>query len=104
MNHFNALTPAEHERLALLSEECGELVQAIGKILRHGYESYNPEDGWAGLSNRRALERECGDVRHAMIRMCEARDLREEAIHEFADRKALRVAEYLHHQQSPEEG
>ena len=33
---FNGLTPAEAERLALLMEECGEVVQIIGKVLRHG--------------------------------------------------------------------
>jgi hypothetical protein len=40
--HFNGLTPAEAERLALLAEECGEVIQAIGKVLRHGYESRHP--------------------------------------------------------------
>lgn len=42
--HFNGLTPAEAERLAMLSEECGEVIQIIGKILRHGYDSYHPDD------------------------------------------------------------
>jgi len=40
--HFNGLSPAEAERLALLAEECGEVVQAVCKVLRHGYESTNP--------------------------------------------------------------
>lgn len=53
--HFNQLTPAEAERLALLAEECGEVIQAIGKILRHGYESRHPD---GGPTNREALERE----------------------------------------------
>lgn len=44
IQHFNGLTPAEAERLALLSEELGEAQQAIGKILRHGYDSSNPVD------------------------------------------------------------
>lgn len=29
---FNKLTPAEAERLALLSEECAEVIMAIGKF------------------------------------------------------------------------
>ena len=37
MEHFNGLTPAEAKRLALLAEECGEVLQAIGKVLRHGF-------------------------------------------------------------------
>ena len=35
-DHFNNLTPGEAERLAILAEECGEVIQIIGKILRHG--------------------------------------------------------------------
>lgn len=45
MKNFNGLSPAETERLALLSEEMGEVQQAIGKILRHGYESIHPDGG-----------------------------------------------------------
>lgn len=93
--HFNRLTPAEAERLALLSEEMGEAIQAIGKILRHGYESKHPE---GGPTNRETLEQELGDVRHCMIRLCESGDLSKAAIHEAADRKAERVGVYLHHQ------
>lgn len=92
--HFNQLTPAEAERLALLLEELGEAQQAIGKILRHGYESTHPD---GGPTNREALERECGDVRHAMIRLCDAGDLSKLAIHDRADAKAVQVVRYLHH-------
>ena len=38
----NGLNDAEAERLAILLEEFGEAQQAVGKILRHGYESYDP--------------------------------------------------------------
>ena len=93
--HFNELTPAQAERLALLLEELGEAQQAIGKVLRHGYESSHPD---GGPTNRESLQRECGDVRHAMIRLCEAGDLDKTAIHERADVKALSVEQYLHHQ------
>jgi len=92
--HFNQLTPAEAERLALLMEECGEVVQAIGKILRHGYDSYHPD---GGESNRSQLEIECGHVRFAMINLCSKGDLTKEHIHEWADIKASKVGEYLHH-------
>ena len=39
--HFNGLSESEQERLSILIEECGEVVQAACKILRHGYESFN---------------------------------------------------------------
>lgn len=92
---FNRLTAAKHERLALLLEELGEAQQAIGKVLRHGYSSRHPN---GGETNREALERELGDVRHAMIRLCAAGDLSKIAIHAHADDKAVAVVQYLHHQ------
>jgi len=95
MKHFNDLTPAEAERLALLLEEMGEAQQIIGKILRHGYESTHPR---GDTTNRRLLENELGDVRHAMIRLCDAGDLNKVEIHKHADLKAKTVLQYLHHQ------
>lgn len=95
--NLNKLTPAELERLALLAEECGEVIQAINKIIRHGYESFHPDHD---ENNRYDLEKECGDVRHAMIRLCDAGDLDKQSIHNRADYKAETVARYLHHQDS----
>lgn len=69
MQHFNQLTPAEAERLAMLAEECGELVQVVGKILRHGYESYHPENPTE--TNRDLLANEVCDLL-AVIQMMDA--------------------------------
>ena len=38
MRPFNQLDCAAAERLAVLAEEAGEVVQAVTKILRHGYD------------------------------------------------------------------
>lgn len=95
MQHFNKLTPAEAERLALLSEELGEAQQAIGKILRHGYESRHPE---GGPTNRESLERELGDVRCAESLLTEASDLNPANIQAEAFNKSAKVRQYLHHQ------
>ena len=96
--HFNNLTPAEAERLALLAEECGECIQAIGKILRHGYESRDPRHDADQSSNRERLEREMGDVRASMIILCEAGDTSKQSVHQAADDKLKRVGKYFHHQ------
>ena len=64
--HFNELTPAQAERLAILMEECGEVVQIIGKILRHGYDSCSPF-GHNMETNRQALIRELFDVKAAAM-------------------------------------
>ena len=57
--HFNGLSPAQAERLAMIAEEAGEIVQAVGKILRHGFDSRSPE---GGPDNREALAREIADL------------------------------------------
>lgn len=95
--NFNKLTPAEAERLALLAEECGEVIRAIGKILRHGYDSYHPLDP-NGPSNRLDLERELGNVQHAVDRLVASKDLSRRAINHNAKKKAETVTNYLHHQ------
>lgn len=97
MKHFNQLTPAEAERLALLLEELGEAQQAIGKILRHGYESHNPTSATVSPSNREALETELGHVRHAIDRMTLAGDLSVLAITGAMKAKADSVWRWLHH-------
>ena len=101
---FNDLTDAEAERLALLLEELGEATQAIGKILRHGYQSYNPLTAGKSDSNREALERELGHVRHAIDRLTLARDLNALAIQGAMRVKADRISRWLHHQLPARDG
>lgn len=92
--HFNGLTPVEAELLALLAEECGELVQAIGKILRHGIFSYHPD---TEVNNIHSLHKEMGDVRAAMILLCQNGVTVKEKVHAMADEKLAKVGKYLHH-------
>lgn len=40
---FSKLDPEQVERLVMLMEEAGEVVQAASKIIRHGYSSYHPD-------------------------------------------------------------
>lgn len=92
--NFNQLTHAESERLALLLEELGEAQQAIGKILRHGYESRHPD---GGITNRVSLERELGDVLAAIYLMAR-QDISASALLDHRQAKLLKVGKYLHHQ------
>jgi NTP pyrophosphatase (non-canonical NTP hydrolase) len=97
MEHFNELTPAQAELLALLAEECGECIQAIGKILRHGYASANPLRP-GSMNNADVLAKEMGDVRAAMIMLCNAGPVSKEQVHSNADTKLANVGRWLHHQ------
>jgi len=96
MEHFNKLSPAEAERLALLAEELGEAIQAIGKILRHGYESRHPKK-LDGSNNRDDLTKELGHVCHSIDLMIENTDIRADAVDFFTAQKRHTVKEYLHH-------
>lgn len=95
MNHFNNLTPAEAERLALLLEELGEVQQVIGKILRHGYASAHPNS--PDVTNRELLQNEIGDVCAAFQIMDDAGDIEEFEISRRKLDKLGRVGKWLHH-------
>lgn len=97
MQNFNGLTPGEAERLAMLAEECAEVIQVIGKILRHGYESYHPDE--PSITNRHLLEKEITDFRSVMFLMLQAKDVPDP----FTDdenlvRAVMRKLKFAHHQ------
>lgn len=80
MTHFNQLTPAE---------ECGEVIFAIGKILRHGYKSYHPE---GSTDNREDLRRE------GVMTIMQASEDTALITHEQIDRAWKKKLRYSHHQ------
>jgi NTP pyrophosphatase (non-canonical NTP hydrolase) len=96
MNSYTKLTPAQIERLALLAEEAGEVVQAVGKILRRGYRRGHPRI--KGRTNRLHLEEELGNLGNAMKMMVAAGDLSIERIALFELQKSGRVGKYLYQQ------
>ena len=89
------LTSAEIERLALLAEECGETVQAVGKVLRHGWESSSPR---GGATNRVGLEREIGDVRAVVGLLLDNRDVRLGELQAWQRNKRKALPGWTHHQ------
>ena len=101
-DHFNRLTPAQAERLALLAEECGEVIQMVGKVLRHGYASHHPNDPIS--SNRMLLGDEVGHVLAVVEMMCEAGDIAKGAVGFAATQKRERVGRWLHHAEVPRVG
>jgi hypothetical protein len=97
MKHFNELSPAEAERLAILAEEMGEAIQVIGKILRHGYDSCNPHR-MGEPRNRHLLEIELGDVMYAIDAMDKAKDITLRLLLKRVNEKEVKIQPYLHHQ------
>lgn len=103
-NHFNALSEAEQERLVIVAEECGEVIQAICKVLRHGYDSNNK--GKLPETNRQQLSREVADLQHAILRLQSNGDIDRLNLEVYARLREGYVQQYLHHQpkslESPE--
>ncbi|MCI0624839.1 MAG: hypothetical protein L0387_24905 [Acidobacteria bacterium] len=91
---FNGLNPDEAERLFLLLEETGEIQQAIGKILRHGYESTHPD---GGPTNREDFERELGDFLAILDLMVSEEDVDRKSIEHHRQEKPDKMEPYLHH-------
>lgn len=90
------LSDAEVERLTLLMEECAEVQQIIGKVLRFGYESINPlvpEEG----TNRDRLERELGDLSLIITMMGDNEDIKYKNLQDRAAQKRKKIQKFLRH-------
>lgn len=94
--HFNRLAPDQAESLALIAEECAEVIQAITKIQRHGVWSEHPD---SHIPNYETLQREVGDLL-AALRVGEVQRLVDWAkVIGHRDRKLMALPKYLHHAQ-----
>lgn len=89
---YNNLSDGQVERLALLSEELGEAIQAIGKIIRHGH---SPDGMYDNIGD---LERELGHVGYAIALMIAEGDINDENLSKEIDTKAENISPYLNHQ------
>ena len=96
MDHFNGLTPAEAERLAMLAEECAEVIQITGKILRHGYGSTHPDR--PDTTNRALLGQKVTDLLAVLSLMEGDFDPLPFMDDAEIDRTVLRKLRHAHHQ------
>ncbi len=83
-------TPEQIERLAILAEECAEVIQVVGKILRHGWRSDH-------FCNRIALEHELGDLQWAVGLLYRSDDVEMRSVDRFTSEKPVKAAPWLHH-------
>lgn len=88
------LLPHELESLALIAEECAEVVAIIGKALRHGLDSCHPVDGTV---NRDEIARELGQVGCAIQIAIDLGILRSTDIDTGLADKWKNVGRFLHH-------
>lgn len=90
----NGLTPAQTERIALLMEEAGEVVQICGKILRHGLYDINPTTREMNITR---LGEELGDVLFAAQLLMKHGDVSLQDIQDQRNEKDKKVWQWLHH-------
>lgn len=93
--HFNGLTPAEAERLAMLAEECAETIAIVGKILRHGFDSYHPDT--PSITNRDMLANEIADV-DAVVKAMKQSELKDYSAQDTLGQRWDKKLLYSHHQ------
>lgn len=98
--HFNRLTPAGAESLALLAEEAGEVVQAACKALRHGLTSCNPDDA-SDTTNAEHLNKEIGDLLAAVDIAIGLGYIDRDSIESYRRGKLSTVRRWLHHATIP---
>ena len=89
------LTEAEIERLSVLAEECGEVIQVVGKILRWGYESWNPLEV-PRETNRTKLEKELADINVATLLMLQNGDIKPAELEKHSEKKIGKINKWLH--------
>ncbi len=91
MNKSDLGIAGENEALYILAEECGEVVQAVMKCLRHGMESCHPEHS---TTNREKLEKEVADVQVLIAYLVRTEVLDPEKIREGRALKRESLKEY----------
>lgn len=89
------------ERLALVTEESSEVGQAVAKVLRHGYESTNPDQP-GSASNRKHLAKELGQQQLAMRLLVASGDVSEADVMLAMLRKSETIHRWLHHPENVE--
>lgn len=92
--NVNELSSAQQERLVLLAEEAAEVIQVVGKILRHGYTSTHPN---GGPNNLALLETELGHVEAAKKLLIARGDISFSRVTSESINKLATVQQYLHY-------
>lgn len=85
--HYNN----EKLNLDILQEECAEVILAISKIKRFGWDSIHPE---GGVDNRARLAQELGDVEAIVDILTMCGSVQRCRIDTGKDRKLIKLADY----------
>ena len=82
------------ELYSILQEECGEVVQAVSKIIRFGEDSCSPKDR-KKIKNITKLEAEIGDIMGVLKLLIEEGHVNGEHILECAESKVKKLEKFM---------
>jgi NTP pyrophosphatase (non-canonical NTP hydrolase) len=89
---------AQRERLTMLAEEAAEVIQAVTKILRHGWGSNHPENSDPNRNNTTDLTKELADMVAVNALMAAAEDIDHSRMSDDILNKLTSIRRYGHHQ------
>jgi NTP pyrophosphatase (non-canonical NTP hydrolase) len=92
MNDEKQPTLAEREAFDLLTEECGKVLQEVGKAGRFGIECCH-----SGPTNRERLEKECGNLLAVIALMVSMNIFSEDGLQSALDAKMRALPRWLKH-------
>jgi NTP pyrophosphatase (non-canonical NTP hydrolase) len=81
----------DHEILSITQEECAEVIQAVSKIFRFGFDSRRPDKGY---DNREHLEEELGDLQFMINLMIEHGIVRKDKLDEAEVKKYEKLQQW----------
>ena len=83
------MTSDEQEILRITQEECAEVIQAVSKIFRFGFDTE-----WNGETNREHLEEEVGDLLAMIYILQSANIINEEKVIEASEAKIEKLKKW----------
>ncbi len=92
----------EIERLSLIVEEAGEVLQILGKVFRFGWDSHDPNDA-SKKTNRSHLATELGDLMHHIDYLRKFKDIANDEFELAKLKKAEKLPIYLRYQKNASE-
>lgn len=85
------MKPNEHEILSILQEECAEVIQAVSKVFRFGFDACHPSEF---RNNRQRLEEELGDLQAMIFLLIENGIVSKENLHNAEQQKFTKLEKW----------
>jgi NTP pyrophosphatase (non-canonical NTP hydrolase) len=86
------ITPSEAEICNILLEECAEVIQAVSKVFRFGWDSCHPDS--PNFSNKEHLTEELGDLMAMVKILCDKEIIDKNLLFSAIEAKAIKLSKF----------